>query len=331
MSHTILAFLIFVLCAIGMLCALLAFCYPRVRKDYPLNQRLELIAATGGAGAIQRANSDTARKRSVEGSMRDTAELAAAKAKKKAKPSLTMRLRQAQLDWSKTKYFIVCFVTGVVVCLPVLLTGLGQLPALGLGITAGLLLPHLYVSLKRRRHFKRFTANLADAVDVVVRGVKVGLPLIECFKIVAREARSPVKEEFQLIIEDQLVGMPLADATERLPDRVPIPEARFFSIVIAIQSRSGGSLAEALGNLSKVLRDRQKMRDKIKALSSEAKASAIIIGVLPVAVIALLSVLSPAYISLLFNHHTGHLILTVCAILMVTGTLVMRKMINFEI
>jgi tight adherence protein B len=330
MSHAILIFMVFFLCAAGMLCVLLAFCYPRVRKDYPLNQRLELIAATGAAGAIQRANSDTARKRSVEETMREAADLAKAKAKKKAKPSLTMRLRQAQLDWSKTKYFIVCLVTGVVACLPVLLTGLGKLPALGLGITAGFLLPHLYVSLKRRRHFKWFTANLADAVDVVVRGVKVGLPLIECFKIVAREARSPVKEEFQLIIEDQSVGMPLADATERLPDRVPIPEARFFSIVIAIQNRSGGSLAEALGNLSKVLRDRQKMRDKIKALSSEAKASAYIIGSLPAAVIALLSVLSPAYLSLLFNHHTGHLILIVCAILMVTGTLVMRKMINFE-
>jgi tight adherence protein B len=331
MPHAILMFLVFFLSAAGVLCALVAIFYPRILTSYPLNQRLELIAATGAAGANQRANSDTARKRSVEETMRDAADLAKAKAKKKAKPSLTMRLRQAQLDWSKTKYFIVCLVTAVVVCLPVLLTGLGKLPALGLGITAGLLLPHSYVSLKRRRHFKRFTANLADAVDVVVRGVKVGLPLIECFKIVAREARSPVKEEFQLIIEDQSVGMPLADATERLPDRVPIPEARFFSIVIAIQNRSGGSLAEALGNLSKVLRDRQKMRDKIKALSSEAKASAYIIGSLPAAVIALLSVLSPAYLSLLFNHHTGHLILIVCAILMVTGTLVMRKMINFEI
>jgi tight adherence protein B len=331
MSYTILAFLIFVLCAIGMLCVLLALCYPRIRKNYPLNQRLELIAATGAAGAIQRANSDTTRKRSVEETVRAAAELAAAKAKKKAKPSLTVRLRQAQLDWSKTKYYVVCFVIAAVVCLPVLLTGLGKLPALGFGISAGLLLPHFYVSLKRRRHFKRFTANLADAVDVIVRGVKVGLPLAECFKIVAREARSPIKEEFQQIIDDQLVGVPLADATERLPERVPIPEARFFSIVIAIQSRSGGSLAEALGNLSKVLRDRQKMRDKIKALSSEAKASAYIIGVLPVAVVALLSVLSPAYIALLFNHQTGHLILIASAILMVSGTLVMRKMINFDI
>jgi tight adherence protein B len=140
-----------------------------------------------------------------------------------------------------------------------------------------------------------------------VRGVKVGLPLIECFKIVAREARSPVKEQFQIIVEDQLVDMPLAEATERLPERVPVAEARFFSIVISIQSRSGGSLAETLGNLSKVLRDRQKMFDKIKALSSESKASAYIIAALPVVVVAALSVVSPAYIALLFTEQTGHI------------------------
>jgi tight adherence protein B len=331
MSSAILALLIFVLCAIGVLCVLLALCYPRVRKDFPLNQRLELVAATGAASAAQRANSDAIRKRSVEETVRDAADLAAAKAKKRAKPSLTTRLRQAQLDWSKTKYYAVCFVLAAGVALAVLLTGLGILPALGFGISAGLLLPHFYVSLKRRRRFKQFTAHLADAVDVVVRGVKVGLPLGECFKIVAREARSPVKDEFQQIVEDQLVGMPLADATERLPDRIPIPEARFFSIVIAIQSRSGGSLAEALGNLSRVLRDRQKMRGKIKALSSEAKASAGIISVLPLAVIAILSVVSPGYIALLFNNHIGHLVLAVCVLLMMIGVLVMRKMINFQI
>jgi tight adherence protein B len=214
--------------------------------------------------------------------------------------------------------------------LVVLATRLGPLPAFGFGLSAGLLLPHWYVNFKRRRYFKRFTANLADAVDVVVRGVKVGLPLIECFKIVAREARSPVKEQFQTIVEDQLVGMPLADATERLPERVPVAEARFFSIVISIQSRSGGSLAETLGNLSKVLRDRQKMFDKIKALSSESKASAYIIGSLPVVVAAALSVVSPAYISLLFTEQTGHIVLAGCLLMMICGALVMRKMINFD-
>ena len=326
MSHAVVAFLVFFLCAAAMLCVLLAIAYPRVQKNYPLNKRVELIAGTGAVGAAQRVNSDTTRKRSVEETLR---ELAAARAKK-AKPSLTIRLRQAQLNWSKKTYYAVCFIVAVVASLLVLFTGLGNLPALGFGVSAGLLLPHVYVNFRRRRHLKRFTANLADAIDIVARGVKVGLPLVECFKIVAREARSPIKEEFQLIVEDQLLGMPLADATERLPDRVPIAEARFFSIVIAIQTRSGGSLAETLGNLSKVLRDRQKMFDKIKALSSESKASAYIIAALPVFVILALAVVSPDYIALLFTEHTGNIVLGACALLMATGCLVMRKMINFE-
>jgi tight adherence protein B len=330
MSHALLALPIFILCAVAMLCALVAVCYPRVRKDYPLNQRLELIAETGAVGSTQRGGNDAIRKRSVEETVREAAD-AAAKAKKRAKPSLTIRLRQAQLDWSKTKYYIVCFVVAAVISMVVMVTGLGPIPALGFGISAGVLLPHFYVSLKRRRRFKQFVANLPDAVDVIVRGVKVGLPLAECFKIVAREARSPIKEEFQLIVDDQAVGLPLANATERLPDRVPIPEARFFSIVIAIQSRTGGSLAEALGNLSKVLRDRQKMRAKIKALSSEAKASAGIISALPVAVIGILSVVNPTYIGLLFNNSSGHMVLGACVVLMAIGCLVMRKMINFQI
>jgi tight adherence protein B len=328
MSHALLALPIFILCAVAMLCVLVAVCYPRVRKDYPLNQRFELIAETGAVGSAQRGGSDAIRKRSVEETVREAADAAA---KKRAKPSLTIRLRQAQLDWSKTKYYIVCFVVAAVISVGVMVTGLGPIPALGFGISGGVLLPHFYVSLKRRRRFKQFIANLPDAVDVIVRGVKVGLPLAECFKIVARETRSPVKEEFQQIVDDQLVGMPLADAAERLPDRVPIPEARFFCIVIAIQSRTGGSLAEALGNLSKVLRDRQKMRGKIKALSSEAKASAGIISALPVAVIGILSVVNPTYIGLLFNNSSGHMVLGACVVLMAMGCLVMRKMINFQV
>jgi tight adherence protein B len=327
MSHAILLFLVFLLCTAAVLCVLVALFYPRVSKNYPLNQRLDFIAPTNKDRRNE--STDAARKRSIENMLRENADLAAAKVKK-AKPSLTARLRQARLGWSKKRYYGVCFGVAVVVCLPILFAGLGKLPAIGFGLSAGLLLPHWYVNFKRRRHFKRFTANLADAVDIVVRGVKVGLPLIECFKIVAREARSPVKEEFQLIVEDQLVGMPLSDATERLPERVPIPEAAFLSIVIAIQTRSGGSLAETLGNLSKVLRDRQKMFDKIKALSAESKASAYIIACLPLFVIGALAVISPDYITLLFTERTGHIVLAACALMMIAGTLVMRKMINFD-
>jgi tight adherence protein B len=329
MSHAILIVLVFLLCTAAVLGVLAAAFYPRVSTNYPLNQRLEFIAPTG-ARAGQRGNeSDAARKRSVENTLLESADLAAAKVKK-AKPSLTARLRQAQISWSKNRYYGVCAGVAAVVCLPILFAGFGKLPAIGFGLSAGLLLPHWYVNFKRRRHFKRFTASLADAVDIVVRGVKVGLPLNECFKIVAREARSPVKEQFQLIVEDQLVGMPLADATERLSERVPISEARFLSIVIAIQSRSGGSLAETLGNLSNVLRDRQKMFDKIKALSSESKASAYIIASLPLFVIGALSVISPSYIALLFTERTGHIVLIACVLTMIAGTLVMRKMINFD-
>jgi tight adherence protein B len=332
MAHAISIFFVFVLCAGAVLCALVALFYPRVSKNYPLNQRLELIAPTGNDGRFGlrgNENSDAARKRSIEDTLRKNADVAAAKAKQ-AKPSLAARLRQSQLNWSKTTYWAICFVVAVVTFFLILVTGLGPVPAVGFGVALGMYLPHWYVNFKRRRYFKKFTANLADAVDIVVRGVKVGLPLIECFKIVAREARSPIKEEFQVIVEDQLVGMPLAEATERLPERVPIAEARFFSIVIAIQSRSGGSLAETLGNLSKVLRDRQKMFDKIKALSSESKASAYIIAALPLVVIGALAVVSPSYIALLFTEKTGHVVLVVCALLMVAGTLVMRKMINFD-
>jgi len=327
MSHAIATFLVFVLVAAGMLCALLAFTYPRVRKDYPLNRRIELTASTGNAGVAQRA-SDAARRRSVEETLRENEERAA-KAKT-AKPSLTARLRQAQLSWSKNTYYVICVVFAVIATGLVLFAGLGTVPAIGIGITAGLWLPNFYVNFKRRRHFKRFTANLADAVDIIVRGVKVGLPLAECFKIVAREAQSPIKEEFQQIVEDQVVGVPLPEATERLTQRVPVVEARFLSIVISVQSRSGGSLAETLGNLSKVLRDRQKMFDKIKALSSESKASAYIIASLPLFVVGALTVVSPDYISLLFTEQTGHLVLAGCALMMIAGTLVMRKMINFD-
>ena len=330
MWHAVSLTLVFLLCTGAVLCALVAIFYPRVSKNYPLNQRLEFVAPKDGRGSYRGSEvSDAARKRSIENTLRENADLAAAKAKK-AKPSLTARLRQAQLKWGKKTYFGVCFIVAIVVCLAILVSGLGPLPAIGFGIAAGLLLPHGYVNFKRRRHLKNFTANLADAVDIVVRGVKVGLPLIECFKIVAREARSPVKEQFQTIVEDQMIGMPLADATQRLPERVPVAEARFFSIVIAIQSQSGGSLAETLGNLSKVLRDRQKMFDKIKALSSESKASAYIISALPLVVAGALSVVSPTYIALLFTERTGHIVLAACALLMLAGTLVMRKMINFD-
>jgi tight adherence protein B len=330
LSLGVLLLLVFLLGATSIYCFLLAAFYRRIEAASPLSRRLALISAAGAAAKLQGIDA-SARKRSVEETLRES-ELQAKARAKSAKPSLTVRLRQAQLSWSKGKYYLICVGTGLSVLLVMLsTTALSWPTALGFGVSGGLLLPHAFVGFKRRSRIKRFVLELPNAVDSIVRGVKVGLPLVDCFKIVAGQTQEPVKTEFGLAIEDQTMGMPLADATERLPQRVPTPEARFFAIVIAIQSRTGGSVAEALTNLSTVLRERQKMRGKIKALSSESKASAMIIGSLPVFVAGALYVVSPNYISLLFTTQTGHLVLAACAVWMLIGSLVMRKMINFEV
>jgi len=308
--------LIFLLGACGVGGLLLAALYPQVTAGAALDRRIELVSVT----------------RTVEGTLREAEEQQKLKVKNRANPTLLVRMRQGDLSWSRNTYCLVCVVTGIVAFLLILsATGLGALPAVGFGAAAGLMLPHLYVNIKRDRRFKRFSAEFPNALDVIVRGVKAGLPLIDCLKIIATETQDPVKQEFKVLIKDQTLGMPLAEAVQRLADRIPLTEASFFAIVVAIQSRSGGSMSEALGNLSKVLRERKKIREKIKAMSGEAKASALIIGVLPVVVIGLLYMTSPKYIALLFTTQTGHIVLAACGLLMASGTMVMRKMINFDV
>ena len=158
--------------------------------------------------------------------------------------------------------------------------------------------------LKKRRENK-FLNAFPDAVDVIVRGIKAGLPLLDCLKMIAIEAPEPVSSEFRAILETQAVGMPLGEACGKLYERMPLPEANFFGIVISIQQKAGGNLSEALGNLSRVLRDRKKMKAKIQAMSMEAKASAAIIGALPIAVMMLVYITSPHYIELLWTDPLG--------------------------
>ncbi len=163
-----------------------------------------------------------------------------------------------------------------------------------------------------------------------MRGIKSGVPLADCLKIVAAEAPEPVRGEFKTVIEDHALGMPLGDAVQRLPDRIPVSEASFFAIVIAVQSRTGGNLSEALANLSTVLRQRKKMVAKIAAMSAEAKASGGIIGSLPIVVGGVLYFTAPDYIGLLFSTTTGNLVLAACGVWMGLGMLVIRQMINFD-
>ena len=266
------------------------------------------------------------RREQVETSIKDLE----ARRRKESKVPLSSRLTQAGLDWSTQKFMIVSGILAAACFLVAILSGGGLLSAAGLAFAAGLGLPRWSLSYLKKRREAKFLKALPDAVDVIVRGIKAGLPLFESIKVVAADAPEPLKSEFLAIIETQAIGMPLGEACTRLFERMPVPEANFFGIVIAIQQKSGGNLSEALGNLSKVLRDRKKMAEKIQAMSMEAKASAGIIGSLPPIVMLLVYLSTPDYISLLWTHPTGQLMLVGCVVWMSAGIFVMKKMINFD-
>lgn len=310
----------------------IALLYPRLGGATKSEKRLETITADHRRPVSDRVVSDDAlRRRSVEATLSELEESQKAKARKNNRPTLTIRMRQAGLGWSKKTYYVFCAVLAVLVFAFIYtVVRLGPLPSAGFGLAGGLLLSHFFISWKRKRRFKNFSDEFPNAIDVIVRGVKAGLPLVDCLKVIAAEAQDPVASEFQEIVEDQTLGMPLDEAVGRLPERIPLPESNYFAIVVAIQSRTGGSLSEALSNLSRVLRDRKKMAAKIRAVSAEAKSSAAIIGSLPLIVAVLVYFTSPDYILLLFQTTVGNIVLAACAIWMGIGVLVMRKMINFD-
>jgi tight adherence protein B len=243
---------------------------------------------------------------------------------------LSVRIMRAGLSWSKRQFAVISAAIGLGMFVLGLLVGAGPGIAAVLGFAGAFGVPRWLLSFLKKRRETKFLDGFPDAVDVIVRGVKAGLPLHDCIKMITSEAPEPIKTEFRLIMETQAIGMPLGEACAKLYERTPLPEANFFGIVVAIQQKSGGNLSEALANLSKVLRDRKKMKAKIQAMSQEAKASAAIIGALPIAVMTLVYLTSPQYISLLFTNPTGHVMLAGSAIWMVIGVLVMKKMINFD-
>ncbi len=301
------------------------FLYPSLSGERKAEHRRASVAKPEPA-ARQADKTQRSRREQVEGSLRD---LEARRQKEKRIP-LSSRLSQAGLTWTPQKFMIMSGVLAAVAFVAAFIFGGGLLAAAGLAFAAGFGLPRWGLSFLKKRREKAFLRALPDAVDVIVRGIKAGLPLFESIKVVATDAPEPLKGEFLAIIETQAIGMPLGDACARLYERMPVPEANFFGIVIAIQQKSGGNLSEALGNLSKVLRDRKKMAEKIQAMSMEAKASAGIIGSLPPIVMLLVYLSTPEYISLLWTNQTGQLMLLGCVIWMSIGIFVMKKMINFD-
>jgi tight adherence protein B len=302
------------------------FIYPLLSGERKAEDRRASVAKAEPIAARQSQKDQRSRREQVEGTLK---ELEARRLKDK-KVTLNTRLMQAGLDWDPRKFMLISGIMAVIVFGLTMLAGGGLLGAIGLAFAAGFGLPRWALSFLKKRREKNFLRGLPDAVDVIVRGIKAGLPLFESLKVVASDSPEPIKSEFLAIIETQAIGMPLGEACGRLFERMPVPEANFFGIVISIQQKSGGNLSEALGNLSKVLRDRKKMAEKIQAMSMEAKASAGIIGALPPMVMLLVYLTTPDYISLLWTHPTGQLMLVGCLVWMSAGIGIMKKMINFD-
>ena len=325
-----------VLAGLGVGGVLYALFFTSIENEQKTAKRLSSIKtqSTDSAArraAYDRANEGAKRKKHIADSLAELDERNRDRVKDAARPTLKKMLQQAGLKVDLRTFYLYSMVTGFVVTAMAFLFGVPFLYLIGIFFAAAFGLPRWAVSFIRKRRMKSFLEEFPNAIDVIVRAIKSGLPLNDGLRLIASEAREPVKSEFRRIIEAQQLGLSTPEACARMYNSMPVPEANFFAIVIQIQAQAGGNLAEALGNLSRVLRDRKKMKAKVAAMSMEAKASAAIIASLPFVVTLLVYLTSPGYITLLFTTNTGYLILGVSAVWMSIGVFVMRQMINFEV
>jgi tight adherence protein B len=245
---------------------------------------------------------------------------------------LTANIRRANLSLSVTSFMLIALALGTVIAGGLaLVLGLSFPVAVVPGLLAGMVLTDGVVRLRGGMMSERFMKQLPAVLDTIIRGVRAGLPVQECIYNVGQESEDPVGGHFRAIAERVQLGEPLDVALWRVAKVVDRPEMDFFAIAISIQMETGGSLSEALGNLSKLLRDREKMKLKIKAISSEARASAMIIGALPFAMLALLSFMSPDYVAPLFTDTRGNYMLLAGLTSISIGAFVMWRMTKFEI
>lgn len=299
-------------------------------------ERISKVAIADRRAAHARIASEedaAARRKNIANKLKQQQSIIDEKTKKSSssRAPLDVRIKRAGLNWSIRQFWMISLICGLVSYGAMFGMGAPLYAAIA-GAAVGLFgLPTWYVNYKANKRMKRFLDEFPNALDVIVRGMKSGLPLNDCMMIISREAAEPVRGEFKMIVEQQQMGLQLNDAIAKMHDRVPLPEVNFLSIMMAIQGQSGGNLSEPLGNLSRVVRDRKKMKAKIEAMSMEAKSSAAIIACLPVAVIVILYLTTPDYMTLLFTERLGNLMLGACCLLMFTGVMVMRKMINFDI
>lgn len=315
-----------------------AVCYgvlfSRIETDKKAASRVSRVATAEADKSSVKAARDrvqemSKRRKSMQDNLKDLEKRQQENAKKKL--TLKSRLTQAGLSITPGRFYMFSAILGIMLMLMAFLVGAPTMVVLGLPIVAGLGLPRWILGFLIKRRQNKFLAEFPNALDVIVRSIKSGLPLNDAIRLIANEGKEPVKGEFRRVVESQQIGLSVPDACARMSNHMPLQEVNFFAIVIAIQSQAGGNLSEAIGNLAKVLRERKKMKAKVQALSMEAKASAVIIGALPFIVATLVYMTSPGYMMVLFTDPRGHLIMGVSAVWMSIGIFVMRNMVNFDI
>jgi tight adherence protein B len=248
------------------------------------------------------------------------------------KPALLRkRLEQTGKDITLGKYALVCI--GVMGGVATLLTikGTPFILAVMLGLFCGVGGPHFFVGFMIKRRLAKFNSNFPDAIELMVRGLRSGLPITETLGIVAQEILGPVGIEFRMVSDKMKIGRTMEAALQDTADRLGTAEFHFFVITLAIQRETGGNLAETLSNLADVLRKRAQMKLKIRAMSSESKASAYIVGSLPFVVFGLVYMINPAYMGRFFIDQRLEVAGVVGMIWMAIGGFIMAKMCNFEI
>ena len=318
--------------AVAAAALIFAVLYPLFSSDKKTDKRMATVTQNRALKVAAHKAEETAldRKKQVAATLKDLDD----SQKRQNKITLKLRLQRAGLNISPRTFWVLSFACGVISAILVLVSleasVLSYLIAAVSSFVGVFGLPRWILTKLTKSRQQKFLQELANSLDVVVRGVKTGLPLSECLQIVARESPEPIASEFKEIVEQQRVGVPIGEALERMARRVPLPEVRFLTIVMAIQQKTGGNLSEALGNLSDVLRSRIKMKMKVKALSAEATASAAVLASLPPFVMMMVYLTTPDYMVPLYTTTIGNFMIAVGVFWMSCGMFIMRRMINFK-
>jgi len=319
--------LLVIVAAIGIFLMLLvgAMVSIAMKPKMRLKKRMEAIGTIANTGSVS-AKAESRRQKRIQDKLKGVGE---EKQKEGIGDKFATMLLQAGLQIEVKVLILVCIGLAIAGVFLAIATGAPPLAIPAAGIIAGAGLPKFVLGRMAGRRQNEFTKHFAEAIDVITRGIRSGLPVGECLNVIAREFEGPVGEEFTMVVEGQRLGMSLEDILARALKRIPTAEFKFFAIVLQIQKQTGGNLADTLENLSEVLRSRKRIKDKIKALSSEAKASASIIASLPFFVLGMLSLVNPPYVMTLFTDGI-HLVFIGLG-MMGVGVFVMAQMINFEV